>query len=184
MIGVRYQPPLGLPTMTLVADEGRLVLADWFFDKTTVLCNKLGKPLHIISADELLKHEFGHEQNICILVQTVKELDEYFGGTRHHFDVSMTPCGTEFQRQVWQALSQIPYGQTISYKELAQRVGRANAFRACANANGKNPISLIIPCHRVIASGGGIGGYTGGVDIKRTLLDFEQQHTPVFGDLL
>lgn len=183
MIGVRYQPPLGLPTMTLVADEGRLVLADWFFDKTTVLCDKLGKPLRVISADELLADDWVDTPDYRTLVQTVKELDEYFGGTRHRFGVPMTPCGTEFQRQVWQALSQIPYGQTISYKELAQRVGRANAFRACANANGKNPISLIIPCHRVIASGGGIGGYTGGVDIKRTLLDFEQRHAPVFGDL-
>ncbi|WP_020007456.1 methylated-DNA--[protein]-cysteine S-methyltransferase [Salinicoccus albus] len=110
-----------------------------------------------------------------VINQCVKELQEYFDGERTVFNVptDLEFKGTEFQQKVWQRLKEIPYGETISYKTLALDCGGPNYSRAAANANGKNPISIIVPCHRVIAHDGGIGGYTGGVDKKRRLLEVE-----------
>lgn len=110
-----------------------------------------------------------------VIGQCVKELGEYFKGERKDFDVKIDPGvhGTSFQQSVWQELRQIPYGETISYKTLAERVSGSNYSRAVANANGKNPISIIIPCHRVIASNNTLGGYTGGLDKKKMLLSVE-----------
>jgi methylated-DNA-[protein]-cysteine S-methyltransferase len=103
------------------------------------------------------------------------QLEEYFAGRRTRFDLTLDPAGTEFQRSVWFALADIPYGRTVSYAELAATVGRPRAFRAVGQANGANPIPIILPCHRVVASGGGIGGYGGGLDLKRRLLALEQR---------
>lgn len=105
----------------------------------------------------------------------IEQLNEYFAGGRSEFTVPINfkYGGTKFQQKVWNELCKIPYGQTISYKELAVRCGGANYSRAVANANGKNPISIIVPCHRVIASDGTLGGYTGGVDKKSKLLTIE-----------
>lgn len=110
-----------------------------------------------------------------IIKQCIDELEEYFQGKRQVFDVpiDVSEQGTEFQRKVWQELKKIPYGETISYKILAGRISGSNYSRAVANANGKNPISIIIPCHRVIASDGGLGGYTGGLNRKKVLLNIE-----------
>lgn len=110
-----------------------------------------------------------------VIEQCVRELGEYFKGERKLFDVKINPGvhGTPFQQSVWQELRQIPYGETISYKTLAERVSGSNYSRAVANANGKNPISIIIPCHRVIASNNTLGGYTGGLDKKKLLLSVE-----------
>jgi methylated-DNA-[protein]-cysteine S-methyltransferase len=105
------------------------------------------------------------------------QLAEYFGGARSTFDLPLVAEGTEFQRQVWFALADIPYGETISYAELARWVGRPNAFRAVGQANGANPLPIVLPCHRVVASGGGIGGYGGGLDMKRELLALESTAT-------
>jgi methylated-DNA-[protein]-cysteine S-methyltransferase len=106
--------------------------------------------------------------------EVVKQLDEYFAGERTAFDVPLAFEGTDFQRTVWQALSDIPYGQTVSYGQLARRLGRpASASRAVGLANGKNPISIIVPCHRVVGSTGDLTGYGGGIERKRFLLDFE-----------
>ena len=102
-----------------------------------------------------------------------RELEEYFAGERREFSVALAPAGTPFQMRVWQALRAIPYGETISYLELAQRVGSPRAFRAVGQANGHNPISIIVPCHRVIAADGSLGGYGGGLERKRTLLALE-----------
>jgi methylated-DNA-[protein]-cysteine S-methyltransferase len=107
-----------------------------------------------------------------VLQQTVTQLEEYFAGERTDFDIPMTFEGTEFQRQVWTELCRIPYGETISYGELACRVGRPNGPRAVGQANGRNPIPIIVPCHRVVASDG-IGGYGGGLAMKRALLAVE-----------
>jgi methylated-DNA-[protein]-cysteine S-methyltransferase len=101
------------------------------------------------------------------------QLGEYFDGTRTSFDLALAPAGTPFQRSVWSALAEIPYGETISYGELARWVGRPRASRAVGQANGANPLPIILPCHRVVASGGGIGGYGGGLTLKRQLLDLE-----------
>lgn len=102
------------------------------------------------------------------------QLDEYFAGQRTTFDVAMTLEGTEFQRRVWAELSVIPYGETISYGELARRIGNPKASRAVGLANGRNPIAVIVPCHRVIAGDGSLGGYGGGLERKVQLLELEQ----------
>ena len=107
-----------------------------------------------------------------MLKETASQLDEYFAGERTDFDIPMELDGTEFQRDVWNELSRIPYGETISYGELARRVGRPNGPRAVGQANGRNPVAVIVPCHRVLASNG-IGGYGGGLEVKRELLALE-----------
>jgi methylated-DNA-[protein]-cysteine S-methyltransferase len=107
-----------------------------------------------------------------VLKDTVTQLEEYFAGERTEFDIAMELDGTKFQKQVWTELSRIPYGTTISYGELARRVGRPKGPRAVGQANGKNPIPIIVPCHRVVASDG-IGGYGGGLPMKRALLAIE-----------
>jgi methylated-DNA-[protein]-cysteine S-methyltransferase len=106
------------------------------------------------------------------------QLEEYFAGDRTAFEVELRLEGTEFQRQVWDALCSIPYGETISYGELARRVGNPKACRAVGLANGRNPVAIIVPCHRVIAADGTLGGYGGGLDRKSVLLDLEAAHRP------
>jgi methylated-DNA-[protein]-cysteine S-methyltransferase len=107
-----------------------------------------------------------------VLKDTVTQLEEYFARERTEFDLPIELDGTAFQKEVWTELSRIPYGETISYGELARRVGRPKGPRAVGQANGKNPIPIIVPCHRVLASNG-IGGYGGGLPMKRTLLAVE-----------
>lgn len=111
-----------------------------------------------------------------LLLRLKNELDEYFAGKRREFTVPLAPVGTPFQVSVWQTLQKIPYGETVSYAEEAEMLGRPSAVRAVANANGKNPIAIIIPCHRVIASSGSIGGYNGGVWRKEFLLSLEAKY--------
>jgi methylated-DNA-[protein]-cysteine S-methyltransferase len=101
------------------------------------------------------------------------QLDEYFGGRRTAFDVPLTMTGSAFQRRVWSALQEIPYGESISYGELARRIGIPSAARAVGTANRLNPIAVIVPCHRVIGADGSLTGYGGGLDRKRLLLDLE-----------
>ncbi len=106
----------------------------------------------------------------------VKQLSLYFSGDLERFDCPLDLSrGTPFQQKVWQELTNIPYGTTISYRTLAEAIGQPKAFRAVGNANGKNPLPLIIPCHRVIQGNGSLGGYTGGLHIKRFLLDHENK---------
>jgi methylated-DNA-[protein]-cysteine S-methyltransferase len=107
-----------------------------------------------------------------VLKDAATQLEEYFARERTGFDIPMELDGTEFQKEVWAELSRIPYGETISYGELARRVGRPRGPRAVGQANGKNPIAIIVPCHRVVA-GNGIGGYGGGLPLKRALLTLE-----------
>ncbi len=102
------------------------------------------------------------------------QLREYFAGQRRAFDLAVAPAGTPFQRSVWQALQEIPYGETISYGELARRLGDLKAVRAVGLANGANPIAIVIPCHRVIGANGSLVGFGGGLPTKRALLDLEQ----------
>jgi len=113
-----------------------------------------------------------------VLQQCCLELDEYFAGKRKKFDVKTAFTGTSFQNRVWQELEKIPYGKTISYADLAKAVENPKACRAVGSANGKNPIAIIIPCHRVIASDGGMGGYAYGLDAKKQLLELEKSTMP------
>lgn len=110
-----------------------------------------------------------------LLVRLEKELSEYFAGKRDHFTLPLNPAGTVFQKEVWKTLLTIPYGKTISYASEAERFGNPKATRAVANANGRNPIAILIPCHRVIATGGGLGGYSGGIEKKEFLLSLESE---------
>lgn len=103
-----------------------------------------------------------------------QQLQEYFAGTRKQFTVPVAPGGTDFQLEAWRALQAIPYGETRSYGEQARSIGRSKAFRAVGAANGRNPIPIIIPCHRVVGANGTLTGYAGGLDIKRFLLGLEQ----------
>ncbi|NER80544.1 MAG: methylated-DNA--[protein]-cysteine S-methyltransferase [Leptolyngbya sp. SIO1D8] len=109
-----------------------------------------------------------------LFVQAREQLAEYFAHQRQLFDLPLEPQGTDFQKQVWQRLAQIPFGETISYGTLAQRLGKPTASRAVGAANGRNPIAIIVPCHRVIAGDGKLTGYAGGVDRKHWLLQHEQ----------
>lgn len=107
------------------------------------------------------------------LVAAVRQLEEYFSGRRKQFELPLELAGTEFQCDVWQSLAEIPYGTVVSYAELAAMVGRPTAFRAVGQANGANPLPIVLPCHRVVASGRSIGGYGGGLPMKRRLLALE-----------
>ncbi len=102
------------------------------------------------------------------------QLGEYFAGRRREFDLALAPRGTAFQRSVWQALTRIPYGETVSYGELARRIGSPQASRAVGLANGANPLPIIVPCHRVIGADGSLTGFGGGLEIKRKLLALER----------
>lgn len=103
-----------------------------------------------------------------------RQLEEYFAGNRREFDLRLAPQGTAFQKKVWKALLEIPYGATWSYGALARRIGKPQAARAVGAANGRNPISIIVPCHRVIGSSGTLTGYGGGLEVKRALLNLER----------
>ena len=115
------------------------------------------------------------QHNAAPFSQVRKQLDEYFGGKRQSFSLDIFTTGTSFQKSVWQQLQKIPYGKTASYSEIAAAIGNARATRAVGSANGKNPISIIIPCHRVIAASGAIGGYSGGIANKKWLLNHESE---------
>ena len=104
-----------------------------------------------------------------------RQLSEYFAGRRQEFDLPLAPVGTEFQKRIWAELARIPFGETVSYSELARRVGKQGAARAVGRANATNPIAIVVPCHRVIGADGSLTGYAYGVDLKRSLLDFERE---------
>ncbi len=108
-----------------------------------------------------------------ILAEAAQQLREYFSGTRQDFSLSLAPAGTPFQQRVWEELRRIPYGVTITYRELSQRLGMPNGARAVGTANGRNPIAIIIPCHRVVGVDGRLRGYASGLPIKHRLLQHE-----------
>lgn len=117
--------------------------------------------------------EGAEETRSPLLARAAEELDEYFAGGRRVFDVPLSLHGTPFQLAVWRALQEIPYGETISYGELARRVGNPKASRAVGMANHRNPVSILVPCHRVVGRDGGLVGYGGGLAVKQALLALE-----------
>lgn len=132
------------------------------------------------SKKELLKINFLNEKNSelstasnDILEGTKQQLEQYFEGALTHFDLPLRPVGTQFQQEVWRELQNIPFGETITYGELANRLGDAKKVRAAGKANGQNPVPIIIPCHRVIGSNNGLIGYSGGIERKEWLLRHE-----------
>lgn len=143
--------------------------------KLTLVASQFGLCEIIFGAKKLRpKHETSAESK-SHLNQTELQLREYFAGKRKKFSIKLDISGTEFQESVWYALNKISYGKTISYAQQAKLVRKPKAFRAVGTANGKNPVAIVLPCHRVIASDGTLGGYGGGLAIKRKLLALESQ---------
>lgn len=154
-----YTSPIG--RLTLVASDN--ALSGVFFEQH---CHHQHDPNWQESSD------------LPVLHATKTQLGEYFAGLRRHFDLPLhVAVATDFQRTVWRALLDIPYAETVSYGALAQKIGRPKAVRALGAANGRNPFSIIVPCHRVIAANGQLHGYAGGLENKRALLDFEVRVT-------
>jgi len=149
--------PVGL--LKLVANETALVAVLWE--------NENPKRVRLA---ELVK-----QTDHPILLETQKQLAEYFSGKRQQFDLPLDFEGTEFQQKVWQALLTIPFGETRSYRDIAEQIGNVKAVRAVGAANGKNPISIIAPCHRVVGTNGKLVGFAGGLDNKDILLRLEKQ---------
>ncbi|MBS5322140.1 MAG: methylated-DNA--[protein]-cysteine S-methyltransferase [Lachnospiraceae bacterium] len=114
------------------------------------------------------------KENNPVIQQTIKELEEYFAGSRKVFTVPLDLRGTEFQKKVWEALREIPYGETRSYKEIAEKIGNPKASRAVGMANHRNPIGIVVPCHRVVGANGKLTGYAGGIPMKQALLELEK----------
>ncbi len=135
--------------------------------------------LYMQQGERPAKSTDGWQHDPAAFADVTAQLREYFAGERTAFDLPLALHGTPFQRRVWRALQDIPYGQTISYGELARRIDQPSAARAVGLANGSNPVSVIVPCHRVIGANGTLTGYGGGIERKRTLLDLEAaQVTP------
>lgn len=147
--------------LKLVANGNRLAAILWENDKP----NRVRLP-EIIEADDR-----------PILIETERQLNEYFGGTRDRFDLELDFQGTEFQKKVWAALLTIPFGETRSYSDIATQIGNINAVRAVGAANGRNPISIVAPCHRVIGASGDLTGFAGGLTNKMFLLSLEAGQT-------
>ena len=155
----RYPSPLG--NLILAEEEGAIVYCQW--EDT-------------IDEQMIEKWTEDKEQNSVLLTEACHQLTEYFAQKRKTFTLPIRLKGTPFQQIVWDGLLQIPYGETLSYAELARRIGRNKAARAVGNANHHNPLMIIIPCHRVVASNGEISGYAGGTARKAWLLEKEKGH--------
>lgn len=131
----------------------------------------------ILWENEVPKH--GRLRPLCqnddhpLLCETTRQLEEYFCGTRRHFDLPLDVEGTAFQKKVWQALLSIPFGETRSYRQIAEQIGHPTAVRAVGAANGRNPLSIVAPCHRVIGANGKLTGFAGGLAVKAFLLELE-----------
>jgi methylated-DNA-[protein]-cysteine S-methyltransferase len=154
----------------------------------TVIESPIGSLTLVARGDALIglyMHEHRHqpdpatfgEESADGFATVIEQLAEYFAGERTAFDLAIAPEGTPFQRTVWTALRDIPYGQTISYGRLATRIGRPTASRAVGLANGRNPISIVVPCHRVVGGNGRLTGYGGGIARKHLLLEHERRRT-------
>ena len=156
---------------------------------TTTIESPVG-PLTLIARDGVLTNVSMHEQRHVSpppedavtdddwFTYVAEQFDAYFAGELSTFDIEMNLLGTPFQQRVWSQLCQIPYGETISYGELARRIGNPNASRAVGLANGRNPIAIVVPCHRVIGANGSLTGYGGGLERKTWLLEHEVKHRP------
>ncbi len=157
-----YDSPCG--KIILASVDGNLCLCDW--------AEKPCTERNIRRLARMMKADFKEERS-NVLRQAEAQLDEYFAGERRVFDLPIHPVGTDFQKKVWGALLEIPYGETRSYKEIAQRVDNLKGIRAVAQAIGANGLCIVVPCHRVIGSDRSLTGFAGGLDAKRMLLRIE-----------
>ncbi len=154
------QTPIGV--LRLVGDEGRIERID--------LPNRASEPPESSWAPS-------NGALPAALDEARRQIGQYFAGERRDFDLPLSADGTDFQRQVWAELERIPYGSTVSYGEIAERIGRPTASRAVGAANGRNPLPVVVPCHRVVGASGRLVGYGGGLDVKQALLELEGQAT-------
>ena len=157
-----YESPFGI--LLLGSSGDRLCLCDWQTEKHH------GSVRRRLESLMCAGFEPGTSE---VLEAAARQLDEYFAGRRRAFDMPLLLAGTDFQVKVWNELLKIPFGETISYGDLAQRIGMPKAVRAVANANGANTLSVFVPCHRVIGSDRSLTGYGGGIEVKRRLLELE-----------
>lgn len=158
-----YLSPLG--PLELVASDDGLLAVLWPDDP----------PERVAVPDELVESPKNR-----VLAQAAQQLDEYFAGTRKSFDLPLDLRGTEFQVAAWRALADIPYGETATYGEQAASLGRPKAVRAIGAANGRNPLSIVLPCHRVVGADGSLTGFAAGLDAKKFLLDLENPESRLF----
>ena len=143
------------------------------FGKLTLVASEKGLVAIDVRNNAKQKATAKNQSAQAILIETKKQLGQYFTGKRTSFDVALDLVGTEFQVKAWRALCRIPFGKTISYGQQAANIEKPKAFRAVGSANGKNPIPIIVPCHRVVASDGSLGGYSLGLKMKKQLLALE-----------
>ena len=151
--------PSPVGELTLVARDGKLSAILWEVERANRV--RLGE---LIEANDS-----------PVLRETERQLREYFAGTRNQFELELDFAGTDFQKQVWHALLTIPFGETRSYSQIAEQIGNPKAVRAVGAANGRNPISIIAPCHRVVGASGGLTGFAGGLEAKQYLLTLEDR---------
>lgn len=163
-----YASPFGILRLGSFGD--RLCLCDWQTEKHSD---------HIDRRLQRILHAEFEEDTSEVLEKAERQLNEFFDAQRMEFDVPLLFAGTDFQKTVWNWLLEIPYGKTVSYGEMARKIGMPKAVRAVANANGANAISVFAPCHRVIGSDNSLTGYGGGLDVKRMLLELEGAMIPL-----
>lgn len=132
-----------------------------------------------MGADEI-DRAWGPEAPTPVLEAAIEQLEAYFAGRLHEFDLPLAPEGTDFQQRVWKALTEVPYGATVSYSHIANRIGSPGAVRAVGAANGSNPVAIVVPCHRVIGANGSLTGYAGGIWRKERLLALERGEQALF----
>jgi methylated-DNA-[protein]-cysteine S-methyltransferase len=157
----KFDSPVG--RLTLVAGNGGLAAILWENDRPGRVRLSLDR----------------EDDRDPILLEAARQLDEYFSGRRTRFELPLDPSGTAFQRQVWRELLKIPFGETRSYVEIARQIGSPRAARAVGAANGRNPISIIAPCHRVVGTSGALTGFAGGLEVKARLLALEREARPI-----
>ncbi len=145
--------------------------------KLEIVCeNEIVRSILFVGEDVAVPADRGIVVESPVLQSCVNELDAYFKGSLHSFSFPFAQAGTEFRQRVWKELEKVPYGRTLTYLEISKRLGDVKAIRAAASANGKNQLSIVVPCHRIIGSDGSLTGYAGGLDKKKWLLDHESKH--------
>ena len=160
-----YKSPCGI--LLLGSIDDKLCLCDWQVEKHH---DKVVQRIHRATDKRFITGI------TSVKSQSINELDEYFSGIRKEFSIPLKFIGSEFQKQVWKELLNVPYGTTVSYREIARSIFKPTAIRAVANANGANALSIFVPCHRIIGSDNSLTGYGGGLHIKKFLLDLEKSH--------
>ena len=159
-----YSSPAG--TLLLGVFDEKLCLCDWIVRHDR---ERIDQRIQTTLSAEYI------EGSSLVIAQAIEELDAYFLGELHRFSIPLLPIGTPFGQAVWSEIAKIPYGDTATYKEIAEGIGKPQAVRAVATAVGANALSLFIPCHRIVGSDGALRGYAGGVEAKKKLLEFESQ---------